>query len=121
MHVHAAGKIYPTRWSGWRRWRPWWPRTKLLAREVNWLTSRLQGPFECTARVRYNTPAAPAVAELTGPDELTVCFAQPVAAITPGQAVVCYSGDRLLGGAWIDQVPAEAMVKESELAADGMV
>ena len=96
-------------------------RTKLIAREVNWLTSRLQGPFECTARVRYNTPAAPAIAELTGPDELTVCFAQPVAAITPGQAVVCYSGDRLLGGAWIDQVPAEDMVKESELAADGMV
>ncbi len=96
-------------------------RKKLIAREVNWLTPRPQGPFECTARVRYNTPAAPATAELTGPDELTVCFEAPVAAITPGQAVVCYAGDRLLGGAWIDEVPVADMAAENQPAASGMM
>ncbi len=96
-------------------------RTRLIAREVNWLTERPQGPFECTARVRYNTPAAPAIAELTGPDELTVCFDTPVAAITPGQAVVCYSGEMLLGGAWIDDVPVENVAAENQAVAGGML
>jgi len=78
---------------------------RLIAREVNWLAPpRPAQPLACVAKVRYNTPPSPATAQLSGPDELTVCFAEPVAAITPGQAVVCYQEDRLLGGAWIDEV-----------------
>lgn len=88
----------------------------LVAREVNWLDERYpQGPTEVIrvyAKVRYNSPPVEATAMMSGPDELTVRFASPVAAITPGQAVVCYgpaeaNGDqRLLGGAWIDRVEA---------------
>jgi tRNA-uridine 2-sulfurtransferase len=78
---------------------------QLVAREVNWIAGpRPEGPIKCTAKIRYNTPPAPATAQITGPDELTVLFDEPVAAITPGQAVVCYEGDRLLGGGWIDAV-----------------
>ena len=44
------------------------------------------------------------MAMVTGADELTVKFDSPVLAITPGQAVVCYDGERLLGGGWIDSV-----------------
>ena len=40
--------------------------------------------------------------QLTGPDELTVRFDEPQSAITPGQAVVLYDGDTVLGGGWID-------------------
>ena len=76
----------------------------LVAREINWLTVRPTGPIRCLAKIRYNTPAAPAQAQITGQDELTVLFDEPVAAITPGQAVVCYDGDVLLGGGWIDHV-----------------
>lgn len=76
----------------------------LLAREVNWLGQRPVGPLRCAAKVRYNSTPAPATAELTDADTLIVTFDHPVAAITPGQAVVCYEGDRLLGGAWIDEV-----------------
>ena len=35
--------------------------------------------------------------------EVRVDFEEPQTAITPGQAVVFYAGDRLLGGAWIEE------------------
>jgi len=34
--------------------------------------------------------------------EVRVDFAAPQSAITPGQAVVFYAGERVLGGAWIE-------------------
>ena len=84
---------------------------RLTAREVNWLTGPATpvGPQEAVrvrAKVRYNSPPVAATALMTGPDELTVRFDEPVSAITPGQAVVCYDEqtDRLLGGGWIDSV-----------------
>jgi tRNA-specific 2-thiouridylase len=33
-----------------------------------------------------------------------VDFAEPVLAVTPGQAAVCFDGDRLMGGGWIESV-----------------
>jgi len=39
---------------------------------------------------------------LTGHDSFAVEFAEPVHAITPGQAAVVYDGQRMLGGGWID-------------------
>ena len=41
------------------------------------------------------------VAELSEADELRVRFETPQSAITPGQAVVLYDGDVVLGGGWI--------------------
>jgi tRNA-specific 2-thiouridylase len=55
----------------------------------------------CQAKIRYNHQPQPAVARVTGPDELTVRFEHPQPAITPGQAVVLYDGDVVLGGGWI--------------------
>jgi tRNA-specific 2-thiouridylase len=80
---------------------------RLVAREVNWIVGEKEGPQEavkCLAKVRYNSEPLPATALMTGPDELTVRFDEPVLAITPGQAVVCYDGERVLGGGWIDTV-----------------
>jgi tRNA-specific 2-thiouridylase len=44
------------------------------------------------------------MAIVSGEDELTVRFDQPQSAITPGQAVVLYDGDVVLGGGWIEAV-----------------
>jgi len=84
---------------------------RLTARAVNWLCGPEnpvgpQTPLRVLAKVRYNSPPTAALAWMTGPDELAVQFDEPVLAITPGQAVACYEEgtDRLLGGAWIDEV-----------------
>jgi tRNA-specific 2-thiouridylase len=79
----------------------------LVAREVNWIVGDPKGPQEavkCLAKVRYNSPPAPATAMMVGEDQLMVRFDEPMLAITPGQAVVCYEGDRLVGGGWIESV-----------------
>jgi len=55
------------------------------------------GPMRVTARVRYRGPEPAATATLAG-DRLTVTFDEGIDAPAPGQALVCYDGDRVLGG-----------------------
>jgi tRNA-uridine 2-sulfurtransferase len=74
----------------------------LRASRVNWLAEPA-GPIRCAAKIRYaSTPAAALVTPLAD-GEVRVDFEEPQTAITPGQAVVFYAGDRLLGGAWIEE------------------
>jgi tRNA-specific 2-thiouridylase len=81
----------------------------VVAREVNWIVGEVKGPGEllrCRAKIRYRSQPTPATALVTGEDELTVRFDEPIAGIAPGQAVVCYAegSERVLGGGWIDDV-----------------
>ena len=78
-------------------------RSSLVANQINLLSSRLRDGAElsCTAKIRYNHAPQPAVARVEG-DALHVRFPEPQHAITPGQAVVLYDGDVVLGGGWID-------------------
>jgi tRNA-specific 2-thiouridylase len=55
-----------------------------------------------TAKIRHRHPAAPATVEPAGEGRVTVTFDEPQRSITPGQAVVLYSGDEVLGGGWIE-------------------
>ncbi|QOV89938.1 tRNA 2-thiouridine(34) synthase MnmA [Humisphaera borealis] len=80
-------------------------RQSLTATQLNLLTDRLPVGGEeipCTAKIRYNADPQPAVAWRTADDTLRVRFDDPQSAITPGQAVVLYDGDVVLGGGWID-------------------
>jgi tRNA-specific 2-thiouridylase len=54
-----------------------------------------------TAQVRYRHRAAPGWLEMVNSQEVRFTFDEPQWAITPGQALVCYEGDRVLGGGWI--------------------
>ena len=74
----------------------------LTAGETNWLVDPPRSRFPCQAKIRYNSPARPAVAELLSGSRLAVEFGEPQFGVAPGQAVVCYSGDRVLGGGWIE-------------------
>jgi tRNA-specific 2-thiouridylase len=79
-------------------------RRGLVASQVNVLSARIR-PGEaitCMARIRYNSPPQPAHALWNGSDELRVRFCEPQPAITPGQAVVCYDGETVVCGGWID-------------------
>jgi tRNA-specific 2-thiouridylase len=81
-------------------------RRSLVARQANWLTVRPHAPgstFRCSAKIRYNHTPQPATVTVTADSEFRLDFDEPQSAITPGQAVVVYDEDVLLGGAWIDQ------------------
>jgi len=74
----------------------------LIAGDMNLiLYDKLEGPLELEAQVRYNGRPAPAtLVPLTG-GRVRVRFHLPQRSITPGQAVVFYHGDCLVGGATI--------------------
>ena len=81
-------------------------KTALIANQLNWLTSRpinVGDSFPCSAKIRYNHTPQPARATLLAADDLRIEFEQPQSAITPGQAVVVYDNDILLGGGWIER------------------
>ncbi len=75
----------------------------LFAAEANWLVEPHRGWRPCEARIRYNSPPVPAEARLLADDGLEVRFAEPQVAVAPGQAVVCYEEDLVLGGGWIER------------------
>ncbi len=76
-------------------------RTWLEADRLNWLVDPVPDSFRCLAQIRYKHQAAPAVARRVGPDRLRVEFDQPQYGVAPGQAVVLYVGNRVVGGGWI--------------------
>ncbi len=75
--------------------------SELSAADTNWLDTLPNGPFRCLAQIRYNSAAAPATAECLPNGDLLVRFDEPCSGVAPGQAVVCYDGDRVLCGGWI--------------------
>jgi tRNA-specific 2-thiouridylase len=74
-------------------------RRGLIAEQVSWVAGGppSNGPFEAEARIRYKGDAVPAVID---PAEKTVRveFRTPQAAVAPGQSVVFYREDEVLGG-----------------------
>lgn len=77
-------------------------RTELTASETNWLADPPQVPFRCEAQIRYNSRSQPATAAVLPGNRLKIEFDSPQNGVAPGQAVVCYDGDQVLGGGWID-------------------
>ena len=71
---------------------------------VNPEDNDLDQGFECTAKFRYRQKDTKVFVKRENDHALRVTFAEPVRAITPGQAVVFYQGDVCLGGATIDDV-----------------
>ena len=82
------------------------PRDEVMSRHLtasgaNWHAD-VSGEFSAMVQIRYNHSGQAASVKLTGDDTFAVEFVEPVSAITPGQAVVVYDGQRMLGGGWID-------------------
>jgi tRNA-uridine 2-sulfurtransferase len=74
----------------------------LIAKRVNLISiPALTEPIRVTAKIRHRHEAAPATVETAGDDQILVTFDEPQRAITPGQAVVFYQGDVVVGGGWI--------------------
>jgi tRNA-specific 2-thiouridylase len=77
-------------------------RTTLAASGVNWIAAEPQAPQRITAQIRHRHPAAAATVRATSDRRAEVVFDAPQSAVTPGQAVVFYEGDVVVGGGWID-------------------
>jgi tRNA-uridine 2-sulfurtransferase len=98
-------------------------RRELYAAEANWLVgARVQGsgfgvqrseapnlqncksanPFRAQVKIRYRSRAAAATVEVLPGGRFRVQFDEACHAVAPGQAAVCYDGERVLGGGWIE-------------------
>src|ERR1051325_3122625 len=78
-------------------------QTRLTASGVNWISiDAPDSPVRVSAQIRHrHKPASGSVVAL--PDgRAEMIFDAPQPAITPGQAVVFYGGDVVVGGGWID-------------------
>ncbi|MGB9257337.1 MAG: aminomethyltransferase beta-barrel domain-containing protein, partial [Candidatus Korobacteraceae bacterium] len=74
----------------------------LRANRLNWISSDdLRGPMRVQAKIRHRHEPASGTMEKAGDDEIVLTFDEPQRAITPGQAVVFYDGDVVVGGGWI--------------------
>ncbi len=83
------------------------PRDELLgsgviAREVNWLAEAAKVGSHIEVRVRHRAPLASGELIRHDGDEIEIALDEPVAAITPGQSIALYDGDRVLGGGFIE-------------------
>jgi tRNA-specific 2-thiouridylase len=78
-------------------------RTTLTASGVNWVSTDAPGDWlPVSAQIRHRHRPAPGRVRACGPDRAQLEFDSPQAAITPGQAVVFYDGEIVVGGGWIE-------------------
>ncbi len=71
-------------------------------RDVNWIACETPpAPLHARVRIRHRHQAAEATIEALDANLVRVTFREPQRAITPGQATVFYSDERVLGGGWI--------------------
>jgi len=75
---------------------------ELTATDLNWIAiDRLTEPIQVKAKIRYRHTAADAMVTPVADNRVHVKFQKPQMSITPGQAVVFYVGDAVLGGGTI--------------------
>jgi tRNA-specific 2-thiouridylase len=76
--------------------------TTCEVRDVNWIPYALpDGLVRAKVRIRNRHEPADAEISAVGRTDARIVFDEPQRAITPGQAAVFYSGERVLGGGWI--------------------
>jgi tRNA-specific 2-thiouridylase len=79
-------------------------RREITVNEAHWIAGIAPVmPLECSARIRYRQPLVSCAVNLSNTECLTVKFGTPVRGVAPGQSVVFYDGETLLGGAVISE------------------
>lgn len=75
---------------------------KLYANHLNFMgIEKLEGELKCMAKIRYSHQGAACTIKMAGEDLLECTFDEEQRAITPGQALVLYDGEHVLGGGTI--------------------
>ena len=71
----------------------------VYANHVNLIAmDRIEGELRCKAKIRYKHKEADAIATQISDTEIKVVFDVPQRGITPGQSLVLYDGDVVIGG-----------------------
>ena len=81
-----------------------------VASQTNWFVEPPEDWRRCDVRIRYNAEPVPAEIRVEGEGEdrrLHARFDERQVAVAPGQAIVCYDDDVVLGGGWIDSASNE--------------
>ncbi|NDC63717.1 MAG: tRNA 2-thiouridine(34) synthase MnmA [Planctomycetia bacterium] len=82
------------------------PQRELVAADATWFDGPPAGPVECLVQCRAQRAAAPALVTPLPGGRFTARFVddpdRSPGPISPGQPAVCYDGDRVLGGGWIE-------------------
>ncbi|WP_338777289.1 tRNA 2-thiouridine(34) synthase MnmA [Metabacillus sp. FJAT-52054] len=77
----------------------------IIATDISWGSGQApEGDLDCTAKFRYRQSDNKVTVTMLDETTAKVTFAEPIRAVTPGQAVVFYDGDVCLGGGTIDEV-----------------
>lgn len=73
-------------------------KREVRAADVSLVSGRAwEGELRCCAKIGYRMSPAPALARCEN-GQLLVVFDEPVRAVSPGQSIVLYDGDRVIGG-----------------------
>lgn len=74
----------------------------LICNNINLMSiDKLDSPMSVTVKIRYSAPKVKATLIPIDADSIKVVFDEPQRAVTPGQAVVFYDGDIVVGGGTI--------------------
>lgn len=76
-------------------------KNKCKIKNLNWLINKPTFPYNTLAQIRYNGNKSESCIELHD-NEVVINFKEPQLAITPGQSIVFYLEDRLVGGGIIE-------------------
>jgi tRNA-specific 2-thiouridylase len=77
-------------------------KTGLIASGMNWIVEP-KFPFNAAAKTRYGQENVACTVSDIGGGRVSVRFSKKMNAPTPGQCVVFYKRDTVLGGGWIDE------------------
>lgn len=88
------------------------PETSLFRKyatvdHMNWINDPVTEPTKLAAKIRYRSKESPVLVTPLEGNRVRVDFDIPQRAITPGQALVLYDGDRVVGGGWIEDLSLE--------------
>lgn len=87
----------------------------LIAQQLHWVNRKaVTKPFTCTVKTRYRQQDIQCQVNPISEDKIEVIFANPVAAVTPGQSAVFYQDEVCLGGGIIE----ERIIRSKESSSD---
>jgi tRNA-specific 2-thiouridylase len=86
--------------------------TRITARDANWLVDEPLKPLRCQVKIRYLSQPVMCTVRCLPNNRLIAELDEPKHGVAPGQALVCYDGDRVLGGGWMES--AERGMRSAE-------